>query len=58
MLLSSDGLHGFVDDEEIQSYLETYGKDPDELASQLVQAALAKGGNDNVSLVTVVVGET
>lgn len=53
LILSSDGLHGFVDDEDIQSYLVSHGEDPDELACQLVQAALAKGGNDNVSLVTV-----
>lgn len=53
MVLSSDGLHGFVDDEEIQGYLDTYGTEPDVLAQHLVQAALARGGNDNVSLVTV-----
>lgn len=58
MVLSSDGLHGFVDDPEIQSLLETYGHDLDELSLQLVQAALGKGGNDNVSLVTVSVEET
>ena len=57
MVLSSDGLHGFVDDPEIQSLLETYGNDLDELSLQLVQAALGKGGNDNVSLVSVSVEE-
>ncbi len=58
LVLSSDGLHGFVEDEEIQGYLETYRNDPDELARQLVQAALARGGNDNVSLVTILVEES
>lgn len=53
LVLSSDGLHGFVEDEEIRQYIDIYAKSPDELAEQLVQAALAKGGNDNVSVITV-----
>jgi protein phosphatase len=53
MVVSSDGLHGFVEDEDIQNLIMAHGDDPDELARQLVQAALANGGNDNVSLVTI-----
>lgn len=56
MVLSSDGLHGFVEDEEIKQLIEAYGGDPDELASQLTQAALAKGGNDNVTIITFRLG--
>ncbi len=53
VVMSSDGLHGFVEDEEIRELLEALGDDPQRAAQQLVQAALAKGGNDNVTVVTL-----
>lgn len=57
MILSSDGLHGFVEDPEIEEYIRTYGNHPYELAQQLVQAALGKGGNDNVTVIVIKVEE-
>ena len=54
-LLCSDGLHGMVSDEEMAAILG--GEDPDaEKAQRLMDAALAAGGHDNVSIVLVRIG--
>lgn len=50
-LVCSDGLHGMVSEEVIQTVLITYP--PEEAAEQLLQAALAGGGQDNVSLIII-----
>lgn len=52
LLLCSDGLTGMVSDQDIAQIL---GRDdePGNLASLLVQAALAGGGEDNVTVVVV-----
>jgi len=55
MVLASDGLHGFVEDEDIQRLIEEHREDPDTLTYELIQAALGKGGNDNVTVVTILV---
>jgi serine/threonine protein phosphatase PrpC len=52
-LLSSDGLHGLVDDEAV-ARLATIN-DLDAAAEALISAALEAGGTDNVSLVLVAV---
>ncbi len=49
-LLCSDGLHGEVPTERIRELLAA---GPERAAPQLVQAALASGGRDNVSVVTL-----
>jgi serine/threonine protein phosphatase PrpC len=49
VLLCSDGLCGYVDDGEINSILRTRG-DPQVLADRLVDCALLKGGEDNVTV--------
>jgi protein phosphatase len=48
-LLCTDGLHGFVDDATIAGYLRH--SDPQVAAAGLVEAALAVGGKDNVTVV-------
>jgi protein phosphatase len=50
-LFSSDGLHGLVADREIARILRDPQGDLDEQAQALLDAALAAGGNDNVSVV-------
>lgn len=52
-LLCSDGLHGLVLDETISSLVEKFGKDAQMLMNQLIEQALAAGGNDNITVLTV-----
>ncbi|WON73504.1 PP2C family protein-serine/threonine phosphatase [Nitrosospira sp. Is2] len=49
ILLCSDGLHGYVSDREIGDVLNKKGG-PQDLANQLVQLAMEKGGEDNVTV--------
>jgi serine/threonine protein phosphatase PrpC len=51
-LLSSDGLHGFVDVAAIVRILGS-GEGADKQAQQLVEAALASGGSDNITALAV-----
>ena len=50
-LLSSDGLHGLVSDNEIGRILREPDGDLDAQADALIEAAMAAGGNDNISVV-------
>ena len=52
LLLCSDGLSGMVSEARMTEILETE-KDPEKAAAQLKDAALAAGGEDNVSLILV-----
>lgn len=52
LLLCSDGLTDMVTDEEIEEILNT-AEDP---AEELVRSALERGGQDNISVVTIHVG--
>jgi PPM family protein phosphatase len=52
-LLCSDGLHGCVSDAEIARILRDPAGDLDQQAAALINAALAHGGPDNVSVVLV-----
>jgi serine/threonine protein phosphatase PrpC len=52
LLLCSDGLTGMVSDQELQQIL-LRPEPPEDIASLLVQAALAGGGEDNVTVVVV-----
>ena len=51
-LLCSDGLHGMIGDTEITAVLAGDGADADK-ARKLMDAALAAGGHDNISLALV-----
>ena len=49
ILLCSDGLHGFVPDDLIFQLAQA-GETPSEVVQSLVQAALAAGGEDNITI--------
>lgn len=51
-LLSTDGLHGAIDGPTIASVLRDGGP-PDMMADRLVQAALERGGGDNITAIVI-----
>jgi protein phosphatase len=51
-LLSTDGLHGALEAPDIVAILGS-GQPPDALADRLVQAALERGGSDNITALVV-----
>jgi protein phosphatase len=53
VLICSDGLHGVVEAGELQRVLEAgrHGAQLDEICSQLVEAAKAAGGPDNITVI-------
>jgi serine/threonine protein phosphatase PrpC len=57
ILLCTDGLCGYVDDAEITQVLKT-SSDPKVLVDRLIDAALRKGGEDNVTVQLVRFGAT
>lgn len=52
LMLCSDGLYSLVDDTVISRILSSFA-DPQAAANALVDAALAAGGNDNVTVIVV-----
>jgi protein phosphatase len=56
LLLSSDGLHGVVEDEEIRGILAAGGS-IEELATRLLGAARTQGAPDNVSCILLSFGD-
>lgn len=48
-LLSTDGIHDFVSDTEIQEHIEKYQADPQKAAERLVEAAKQNQSDDNLS---------
>ncbi|NNE05097.1 MAG: serine/threonine-protein phosphatase [Xanthomonadales bacterium] len=52
LLLSSDGLHDLLAEDELRCLAQD-NKDLDALVESLLEAALDKGGTDNISLVAV-----
>jgi serine/threonine protein phosphatase PrpC len=57
LLLCSDGLWGMVRDQQIAAILTTPKRHPSKTAHALVEAALAGGGEDNVSVIVARVSE-
>jgi len=56
-LLCSDGLCGFVDDDEIFEVAYKYRNDNDQLVNNLIQMANDRGGADNVTIIVLEVIE-
>jgi len=57
LLFCSDGLWEMVRDQQIAAILTSPKPDPSQIAQALLQAALAGGGDDNVSVIVVQVGK-
>lgn len=57
ILLCSDGLSGMLHDAEMQKIIEEGPKDINELTDKLIDAALAAGGNDNVTVAAACIDE-
>jgi serine/threonine protein phosphatase PrpC len=57
LLLCSDGLWEMVRDVDIEQIIASSGPHPAQISAMLVQAALNRGGADNVSVVVVHVAE-
>ncbi len=55
VVLSSDGLHGLVEDDEIKQVVTT--QSPDEAIQQLITMANDRGGTDNITVAIGVVDE-
>ncbi|MEX2271793.1 MAG: hypothetical protein WD690_09995, partial [Vicinamibacterales bacterium] len=51
LLLSTDGLHGLVGDEEIGAVVSTL--DPDAACRELIALARARGGHDNITAAVI-----
>jgi len=56
LLLCSDGLTGMLSDEEIRDFA-TSGSDLDEICRRLVDAANERGGQDNITVVVIDIGD-
>ena len=52
LLLASDGLHGYVDDETIETCLRATSS-LDEITQSLIDVANAKGGYDNTTVIVI-----
>lgn len=57
LLVCSDGLWEMVRDQQIATLLSTPTPDPSSTASLLIQAALAGGGDDNISVIVAQVSK-
>ena len=57
LLFCSDGLWEMVRDQQIAAILTSPMPDPSQIAQALLQAALVGGGEDNVSVIVVQVGD-
>lgn len=53
ILLCSDGLHGYVDEDRIASIVLSKEMDPTQRSRRLLKAALDAGGYDNVTIVLI-----
>jgi len=57
LILCSDGMWEMVRDDEIQHIIETSAAQPSQICNQLIQAALAHGGADNVSVIVICIAQ-
>ena len=54
LILSSDGLHNYFRDEEIQQLKSTPSLSPEDLLQNLLETALERGGQDNISGILII----
>ncbi len=52
-LLSTDGLHGAVSDEEIRQIFTSEDNDAEAIAEKLMEEALQRGGKDNITVIVI-----
>ena len=57
-MLSSDGLHGLMEDNEIEEIIRLGNGSTEQITEELIHTALEEGGTDNVTVVLVKVPET
>ena len=57
-LLSSDGLHGLLEDSEIEEIIRLGNGSVEQISEELIHTALEEGGTDNVTVVLVKVPDT
>jgi serine/threonine protein phosphatase PrpC len=57
LLLCSDGLWDMVRDPKIEDLIRNSAPDPSVMSDSLIQAAYEGGGEDNVSVIVIQVGE-
>ncbi len=55
VMLCTDGISGYVPDEQIESVLGAHSSDPQAAADALIQLADEAGGNDNATVIVVLV---
>lgn len=53
LLLSSDGLHGEISPEQLESVVEKFRTSPKRLTEACVEVALNQGGNDNITIIAI-----
>lgn len=56
VLICSDGLTGLVEDHEIMGLVKS-ATNPEQAVKDLIQKALSRGGNDNISVIVVEINE-
>ena len=56
-VLCSDGLNGMIEDATINAIATRAGDDMEQLVAELVKEANANGGDDNVTVVAVLITE-
>ena len=57
ILLSSDGLHGVVDESSLAQILDSH-PEPDDACAALIDAAKQAGGPDNITAVVIDISGT
>lgn len=58
LLLSSDGLHGEIPPQQLQTIVQQFRDSPKKLIKVCIEAALDSGGNDNITVIAIRVGES
>jgi serine/threonine protein phosphatase PrpC len=58
LVLCSDGLWEMVHDDEMESIVASSNAYPSQLSKMLIQAALMRGGADNISVIVACMAQT